>query len=253
MRLIVIVFSIVELLSSPLLMTQTQYRTTWLKDGLIVGGGAIVALGTSFVNDTIGVFNEQEIDHLSKENINWFDRSATNNYSEDLANGSDILVGLTMAAPFTLLLDDKIRNDGKSIGVMYLETALFATIVPEFIKNSTKRIRPFVYNPLVPMEKKISFDAQRSFFSGHTTWAFSSAVFHSRWKPYVWAGSLLTASAVGFLRYQSGAHFPTDILAGAMVGFVIGYVIPCLHKADNKSENIFSNQQSYQLHFAVKF
>jgi membrane-associated phospholipid phosphatase len=77
--------------------------------------------------------------------------------------------------------------------------------------------------------------------------AFASAVFistvysdynpHSEWKPYIWAGSLLTASVVGYLRYEAGMHFPTDILVGALVGGTIGHVIPWLHRVGQ--ENIF--------------
>lgn len=80
----------------------------------------------------------------------------------------------------------------------------------------------------------------RSFFSGHTSLAFGSAVFastlfdhyypESSLRPWVWGSSLAIASGMGYLRYASGKHFPTDIIVGALVGSAIGYVIPKLHK-----------------------
>jgi membrane-associated phospholipid phosphatase len=44
-------------------------------------------------------------------------------------------------------------------------------------------------------------------------------------------GSLFLASVVGYLRYEAGEHFPTDIVAGAVAGSAIGYAIPWMHRA----------------------
>ena len=110
-------------------------------------------------------------------------------------------------------------------------------------KGSFVRYRPYVYNPDVPLENKLNSDAKMSFFSNHTMTAFASAVFlstvysdyypRSEWKPYIWASSLLMASVVGYLRYEAGMHFPTDILLGAVVGSAIGYTIPYLHRTEH--------------------
>ena len=72
--------------------------------------------------------------------------------------------------------------------------------------------------------------------------AFASAVFlstvHDAYhpgsasSPYIWAGSLLAAAAVGVMRIESGEHFPTDVIAGAAVGSAIGYLIPRVHRVD---------------------
>ena len=87
-------------------------------------------------------------------------------------------------------------------------------------------------------------DPEGSFFSRHTSLAFASAVFlatthdayypDSEARPYVWAGSLLAAAAVGWMRYEAGEHFPTDIIAGAVVGSAVGYAVPRLHRAGEK-------------------
>ena len=61
---------------------------------------------------------------------------------------------------------------------------------------------------------------------------------NSKWKPFVWAGSLLAATTVGYLRFESGAHFPSDVLAGTVVGSAIGYVIPLLHRVENEQVSI---------------
>jgi membrane-associated phospholipid phosphatase len=47
---------------------------------------------------------------------------------------------------------------------------------------------------------------------------------------WVWAGSLTLAAATGYLRYQAGKHYPTDIIGGAIIGSLIGWGVPKLHE-----------------------
>ena len=54
--------------------------------------------------------------------------------------------------------------------------------------------------------------------------------------PYIWGSSLLIASAVGYLRYASGNHFPTDIIVGAIVGSVVGFLIPLIHESNEEEK-----------------
>ncbi|UCF64870.1 MAG: phosphatase PAP2 family protein, partial [bacterium] len=166
----------------------------------------------------------------------------------------------------TLLSQKLIQEDWQTFSVMYLQTVMFANFIPMVSKGRVKRIRPYVYNENAPLEKKLETDAQLSFYSGHTTNAFASAVFfsttfshyypNSRWKPYVWAGSLSLASMVGYLRFEAGKHFPTDILVGAVVGSTIGFFIPYLHqekKSARGTELSFSSLQNVGFHLRFKF
>jgi membrane-associated phospholipid phosphatase len=112
-------------------------------------------------------------------------------------------------------------------------------------KGVFKRTRPFVYNENAPLEKKVKTKARLAFFSGHTTNAFAGAIFFattyndylpdSVLKPFVWGGSFLLASIVGYSRIEAGKHFRSDVLAGAVVGSAIGYFIPRLHRRKQDS------------------
>ncbi|GAB3989999.1 hypothetical protein GCM10028807_16210 [Spirosoma daeguense] len=220
---------------------QSPYKTSWKKDGLLMVGIAGASFIASDMSDKVTPLNEEEIKSLSRSSVNSFDRGATYNFSPSIDKSSNTVVFSVMAAPIVLsLVDSKVRRDIGKVSLMYLETTLLSTFLPSFGKGGMPRTRPFLYNTDVAMAEKIHPDSRRSFFSGHTTWAFASAVFlskvfsdyhpESRLKPVIWIGSLGAASAVGYMRYASGAHFPTDILAGAAVGTLIGFGIPAIHK-----------------------
>ena len=222
---------------------QTVYQLNYKKELYLSGIGFTVGVLGKYLNQELVPLTAEEVNNLSRNEINKFDRPATYQYSEEAARLSDVLVGVSVLLPVTLFTQYKIRQEWETVSIMYLETLMFSNFVPLISKGRVKRVRPYVYNEEVPMEKKLDKNALRSFYSGHTTNAFASAVFlstvYSRYnprsniKPYIWAGSLGLASLVGYLRFQAGNHFPTDILTGAVVGSTIGFLIPYVHQVSN--------------------
>jgi hypothetical protein len=244
---------------------QSPYKISWEKDGCIVGVGTIIGLTALAVDRSVQPLTLQEVNQLARGSINQFDRSAAYNYSKSASHTSDVIAGIAIAAPAALLTDQSIRKDWQTITLMYLEIFGLFRSVNELTKASVKRIRPFVYNPDAPLDRKLLSDSRKSFFSEHSSEAFASAVFistvysdynpNSEWKPYIWAGSLLTASFVGYLRYEAGAHFPTDILVGTIVGSAIGYAIPWMHRSGKENISITPGVPGadYGLSVQVKF
>lgn len=199
-----------------------------------------LTLATAYFHITDKVLTPSSLDNLNPNGINRFDRSAVRNWSPPLAAVSDVGLIFSITAPALLLFSQNVNDDASAYSLVYAET-LFATLAAMGIaKTTTRRLRPYAYNMDVSQEVRLSPAAKRSFFSGHTSLAFSSAVFtstlfdhyypESSLRPWVWGSSLALASGVGYLRYASGKHFPTDIIVGAVVGSAIGYVIPKLHK-----------------------
>lgn len=225
---------------------QSPYGISWPKEGYIFGSGIAVGLMGVILTKNVSPLTVEEINRLSRDDVNAFDRPATYNYSINAKSFSDVAVVLSTALPAILLFSENVRKDFKTFGVMYVQTLLFVGALPTFGKGRVVRTRPFVYNPDAPLEKKLEKDARFSWYSGHTTSAFAGAVFfstlygnyfpHSRWKPFVWGGSLLLSSLVGYLRVEAGKHFPTDVLTGAAVGSAIGFIIPWLHRQRGNTE-----------------
>jgi len=238
------------------LIAQSPYELNDKNDAVILSCGFGFAIASELLTGSVESLTIAEINRLSKYDINRFDRSAVSNYSQQLGRVSDIMFGICIFSPTALLLDDEVWGDKNTVMMMHFESMLLTGFLTRLIKKSG-RIRPYLYNPDVQLSKKLEHKkyARASFPSGHTSAAFASAVlvskifcdFHpnSKYKPYVWVGSLATASIVGYLRYASGVHFPTDILAGAILGSAIGYVIPYLHKKKDASNLSF--QPTYHL------
>jgi membrane-associated phospholipid phosphatase len=244
--------------------SQSPFESTWKKDGIIFAGSIGISLLAASLDDELKPLSINEIAQLKKNEINVFDRWATNFASEKISTASDVLIAACIAAPVGLFFSDKkMRNDGKTLSTMYVETALLATFLPSFGKGTTKRIRPYVYNKNAPLTLRRDIEGERSFFSGHTTWAFASMTFlasvYSAYYPdsknsnTVWYVSMSAASSVGLFRIFSGAHFPTDVVVGAIVGSAIGIGIPYLHRVENHSISVVPSYRNFGNGIIVRF
>jgi Membrane-associated phospholipid phosphatase len=109
------------------------------------------------------------------------------------------------------------NQDLKQKGLMIGESFLVTTLVATGLKHAVNRARPFETYPDI---QKLSAGGSSSFPSGHTSDAFSTATSLSLAFPkwYVIAPSYTYAALVGYSRMHLGVHYPSDVLAGAVVG-----------------------------------
>ena len=111
---------------------------------------------------------------------------------------------------------------GNHTGKLFVETGLLAYLIeiPLFIglKNLIKRDRPFVR--LQNTSSAIQPSDKFSLPSGHTAGAFLMATLGSEFYPIVLPVAFVWASLVGLSRVMLGVHYPTDILAGALLGYI---------------------------------
>jgi membrane-associated phospholipid phosphatase len=85
------------------------------------------------------------------------------------------------------------------------------------LKYSVNRPRPFISYPDIAKKSKAGTP---SFPSGHTSGAFATATYLSLEYPkwYVIAPAYTWAATVGYSRMHLGVHYPSDVLAGALIG-----------------------------------
>lgn len=186
-----------------------------------------------------------EINALKISDINRFDRSAVYRYNHKSEVSSDVFQYFSMVSPALLFADKKVRQDWKYILPMWIETFALTTTLTSLTKFTVKRKRPYVYNPNLPIEEKVSRNATASFFSGHTSISAASTFFvakvyadyhpDSKWKPLMWTGAAIIPAITGLCRYGAGKHFFTDVIIGYAIGSAIGIGIPQLHKIKQKN------------------
>ncbi len=88
--------------------------------------------------------------------------------------------------------------------------------VQKLVKHAIKRNRPFV--KIAAVQNLIRPPDQFSFPSGHTASAFLVITILSSLYPQIELAGYFWASAVGFSRIYNGVHYPTDVLAGVVLG-----------------------------------
>lgn len=264
--LLICSFTTILLIPFSFSLAQSPYSLDGGREVAVFGGG--VALGVidlKLIGGKVPV-NDETLPNLSGNDVNWFDRGATYNLSETSADLSNVLLATAIASPLFLFGSSAVRNNAGTYSTMYLQNILSVYSISHLPKALVKRYRPYVYNEEVPNEEKQSLDATHSFLSAHTAVGFASAVFlsvtfdnynpNSNLSPYIWTSSLLLATSIGYLRYAAGQHFPTDIIAGAVLGSVIGYLIPLIHESNKENLELVApagNPNNNLVSFNIKF
>jgi membrane-associated phospholipid phosphatase len=220
-------------------------------------GAGLALRGYAEWVDHVRYRDTTEFRTLDRRDIPAFDRWAIGYYSPRLDEASTVLTALEFAVPVAVNLWDMKTGQEARYGivtdlVIYSEVYCYSSSLAIYAKALTIHARPLAFTPAAPQSERAAGDARSSFFSAHTTSAFASAVFtsytfqlkhpDSPLVPWVWGGMLTAASTVGALRIFSGKHFPSDVLAGAIVGSALGYGIPRYHlnkvaKEINKEES----------------
>ncbi|WPC42597.1 phosphatase PAP2 family protein [Clostridium sp. JS66] len=125
--------------------------------------------------------------------------------------GSGGLVWVFIA--ILLLMSNKYRK----VGIIMALSLMLVTILGEgIIKHAVQRTRPCVDVPTMKMLVKVPKSS--SFPSGHTAASFAAAgVVMINLKKYG-LYALLLASLIAFSRLYLFVHYPSDVLAGVILG-----------------------------------
>jgi len=214
-----------------------------------------ISLATGIIAQNINhptAFTDAELMNLDRHDIFFVDRGAANNWSPGSARASDVVRSSSVLLPAFFLTNHHTKEEISMLLVMSLEVLSTNFGVTQLVKNIVNRARPFTYNTdLLPSTRSMKND-KLSFFSGHTshTAAFSFFIakvmtdYHPNarnyYKAIVWSMAAIIPASTAFLRVKAGKHFPTDVIAGYVVGASIGYLIPQLHKLKKRKLNKLS-------------
>ena len=111
----------------------------------------------------------------------------------------------------------------KSRAILFFVAVATSGIVCQVIKHALGRARPRflsqvgAYHFVGPSFRS----GTDGFPSGHTTTVFAAALVFSLFKPSWKAGFFAVAGVIGVARILAGAHYPSDVFAGAVLGTAV--------------------------------
>lgn len=228
---------------------QTYVPLNWDSEkeiGLGIAALAGLTLYASSSNDQGQITDPNSIDLLDPNDVNRFDRGATDNWSLDLQKGSDYLEYGSLAIPLLLVFNANYKADMVKHMVYAAETVAITVGVTHTLKNLIHRARPLAYNTDLPYSRRLRKRNNQSFPSGHTSFTTCLTIFGAKtWtdlnpdlsqgqKVAIWSGATLIPAVMGYLRVKGGKHFTTDVIAGGLIGAVTGWAIPHLHLTGDK-------------------
>lgn len=170
------------------------------------------------------------------------DRFAAGRDDRVWARVGDAGVAVTFAGGLITLLADEGWGAGLSDFVVWGQAVVGAMAAANMTSLAVRRPRPYVYGEEASEERRMNGTASLSFFSGHSATAFAGALAlfqtvrarhpHGAGQWIALAAGLSVATTVAVSRVLAGEHFPTDALAGAVVGAAIGWLVPELHRRE---------------------
>ena len=117
-----------------------------------------------------------------------------------------------------LLLVRSQRKYGAAVSCALVLDLISCNLI---IKPLVGRVRPFAVNTAVELLVKAPLDA--SFPSGHTAVSFAAVFALKTAGSPLWKPALAVAVVIALSRLYLYVHWPSDVLAGALLGAAVGW------------------------------
>lgn len=132
--------------------------------------------------------------------------------------GNNGMVWFAIAFPFL------INKEYRSVGIKMILALLLSGFIGEIlIKHIVARVRPSKF--LLQEEMLIKEPITYSFPSGHTSSSFAASCILASYFGALSIPAFIFAALMGFSRLYLRVHYPTDVLAGAVLGSICSLLV----------------------------
>ena len=216
------------ILHSSIAVSQPTVTLNKARETGIIAGLAVHSL----VN--LKLESNKAIGNIHYWKIRGIDKAAPLYFNPNTARISDI----TFASAGLLALygiTQKQSQERNKATMLVTQNLWMTWNITQTTKILAMRARPYANEAGFSARKK---DDAYSFFSGHTSLTACMAASHYFYdrtlpanarKPAVTLGLTALSIGTGILRIKAGKHFPTDVLAGALLGTGVAYLNTKLH------------------------
>lgn len=160
---------------------------------------------------------------------------------------NESIIPVSIAAPVGLYTAARINDNhyDESSAILLMLSEITNSSVTQGLKILIKRNRPFRTLNNVKLNDTSSIAGSYSFPSGHSSESFTiatSLTLRYPDKPFLIAGLYTYAAIVSLGRIYWGVHYPSDVLAGMLLGAGSSALIYSLRKPIIESKNKLFNQ-----------
>lgn len=220
-----------------LMLAASPYRIDPIPHAISIAGQfAVIGILEAAVKPTLAAPSPQ-----SPTALTWADRGAQRLHSPAWRTTSDVLLISSLVLPFAADGVDAYLSDGTGWGagwgtdaLVMGEATVTALTLTELWKYAVHRPRPALYGdrgPYAP-DDGLSFPSGHASLTGAILGAYTTTYFlrhpdtPARYGVLGGAITLTALTATG--RVLGGKHFPTDVVAGALLGGTVGFLVPYL-------------------------
>jgi membrane-associated phospholipid phosphatase len=215
----------------------------WAVDGVVTGAFAAGTLTLILLRDDLGPLQCRwctpgSVDGDLARSVAWANPKAASTLSDVLQVALPLgMLAYGVAEGYRL----GQPSAGWSGALIVAESVSIAMLVNTAVKYAVGRARPYVWMGTPDLYGN-PHDANLSFFSGHATFAFATAVSAGTvfmmqklpGAPIVLGVGLGVAAFTSYLRMAAEQHYLTDMLVGAAVGSLVGWAVPVLFHPPRK-------------------
>lgn len=148
---------------------------------------------------------------------------------------TDITYPIAFATPLSLVSIGLLRKRPELTqkGLVSAVGLLGAAGISYIGKESIQRDRPFIQQPnLVPYRPETGYSMPSGTTTAAFAWAAGVSTAFPKW--YVAVPAFAVASTIGYSRVHLAAHYPSDVLIGALVGTSSVYITHFLQRKLSK-------------------